>query len=228
MEYDYDKIKSIYKASFKRIEEKEECLLEPNSFYIIRLDGKGMTKRFKPKKYFINKAFLSNIQQAFFDFCNHHLEQVIFGFQCNDEISLLIKAIKEDDDNTYNRKEKLLSLFASEISIYFNNYCLNTPPEEDPDFLGERVNIFDARIFKISKNEIVKYFCLRQSFGIEHILTRIRNKTGSDQNVKSALLKLNNDRSVLFGNIFKCSQRKTFEFLKNRKKLNDLIFCKKA
>lgn len=88
----------------------------------------------------------------------------------------MIKTIKQDEDNTLNRKEKLLSLFASEISVLFDEYCAKKAPEENPEYVGERLNIFDARIFEVTQEQGLTYFCLRQAFGIEHIITRIVNK----------------------------------------------------
>lgn len=224
MKYDYDEIKLQYENSFLEIEEKEKHFLESNKLYIVRLDGVGMTKRFKPYKFFFNRDFLFNIQNAFYDFCNHHSEQVLFGFHCNDEISLLIKTVKQDADNTYNRKEKLLSLFASEISVRFDQYCGKKPPETDPNFFGEKLNIFDARIFEVTKDQVVPYFCLRQAFGIEHALTRLKYKTGKEKNIEEALVLIKHP-NILFGNLFKKNQKLTpFEFDKLTKKLRKIIF----
>ena len=168
----YKQVLKSYNKLFKKKEKNYDRVLRSASYYIMRFDGKDMTSRFKPKNEFFNKQFIRSIQEAFFSFCNTHKQQILFGYQCNDEISILIKSIKQDKENCYNRTEKLLSLFASEISIRFDRIYQNIETRFEKK---EPINIFDARIFDISKDQIYEYFIMRQAFQIEHMTTRIRH-----------------------------------------------------
>ena len=172
----------------------------------MRFDGKGMTKRFKPKEALCNECFFKNIKRAFLDFCKEHSSLFLFGFQCNDEISVLLRASENDGDDR-SRKEKMLSLFSSEISVRFDRLCSKHPPEVSIENGNDLVNVFDARIFEIAKENISTYFRLRQAFGIEHTLTRIKNKTKCEYGIPSAIELLKektklNPREVLFGIFF--------------------------
>ena len=250
MNYNYDDVKAMYDKEIKPLEEREKTFLEDGKYYIMRFDGVGMTKRFKPQEALFNWLFLRYMKKTFYVFCKHHSAQICFGFQCNDEISIMIKKIKQDEDNTLNRKEKLLSLFASEISVLFDEYCAKKAPEENPEYVGERLNIFDARIFEVTQEQGLTYFCLRQAFGVEHVITRIFNKTHRDGldiiNALSFLKKRNamnfqkrknrtqkfsydiiKEEEQLFGSIYKDDQEiNPFEFDAQKELLNSIIFKK--
>ena len=243
MNYDYNSVKRMYEEEIMPLENAEKTFLADGKYYIMRFDGVGMTKRFKPQKVLFNWRFLQNMRKTFHSFCKRHSKQILLGFQCNDEISILISATKQEDDKSFNRKEKLLSLFASEISILFNECCAQIPPEENPEYVGERLNIFDARIFEVTQTQCVSYFCLRQAFGIEHILTRIKNKMGCEEldvagalqflkdrnsiNVANQKKNMINEKELLFGNTF--SPRKNifpFEFDTKKDFLKAITFKK--
>ena len=208
MEYSYQKIEKKYNKDFKKNEKGFDHILSSQAYYIIRFDGMGMTKRFRPQKELFDLHFVNSIKETFSVFCKNHDQQIKFGYQCNDEISVLIKSIKQGKENTYNRVEKLLSLFASEISVLFDRHFRGDENNQN------ELNIFDARIFRISEKKILEYFCLRQAFGIEHITTRMRNLKKN----------VNKDEhpDVYYGSIFKASRiLPSFEFKGNEETLKE-------
>ena len=228
--FNYDEIKKTYYNSFNELERKYEKALDPTCYYIIRFDGKGMTKRFKSKEQFLDLGFLKVIETTFYSFCQNHNQQILFAYHCNDEISILIKAIKQDKNNLYNRMEKLLSLFASEISVLFDRNYRNRVQSNKNNEYNDVLNVFDARLFQVPKKKIDLYFCTRQAFCIEHIFTRIKNYYGTtannDEDIMQILEKHEDDpQELYYGHLFAHgSPQASFDFEKEKERLEKMLF----
>ena len=228
--YNYEVIMEEYNKMFQPNEKQFEKVINVNCYYIMRFDGKGMTKRFKPQNQLFDLPFVQSIKDTFFTFCNNHKQQILFGYQCNDEISILIKGTEQDKENSYNRVEKLLSLFASEISVLFDRFYRNRLSEDSNESRMNALNIFDARIFQVSKRMMPDYFRLRQAFGIEHVTTRIQNKTNKKitdkKNIFHIIGKQGQDATELYyGNIFSSHEELCpFEFKIDMVRLKKCIF----
>ncbi|MDE5714897.1 MAG: tRNA(His) guanylyltransferase Thg1 family protein, partial [Anaeroplasmataceae bacterium] len=101
---------------FKILEKEFNLSLEPNSYYILRFDGKSMTKDYKIKNEPINDVFFKTMKETFKQFCLNKLS-IIFAYSFSDEISILIRSSSSDEDEC--RIQKLISLYSSEISVLF-------------------------------------------------------------------------------------------------------------
>lgn len=177
--YSYGYALELYKP-FKEDEEKFNYKLEKNIFYIVRFDGKHMTRDFKKKKEPINEEFFKTMKKTFYSFCSSK-KNILFAYSFSDEISILIKGSNNDKIEDA-RIEKILSLYASELSILFYRNAL------DNNLSLKRNCIFDARI--LQPKAIDKYFIARQAFAIDKFLMQLKGKYDIDY-------KLNTSKEVL-------------------------------
>lgn len=168
--YSYDYAQEKYRP-IKQKEKQYDLRLKPNCYYIIRFDGKGMTKGFKIKHQAINKPFFDTMEDTFNEFCKSN-KNVLFGYSFSDEISILIRGNNNyKDDN--NRIEKLLSLLPSKLAlIFYRNAQKHSLDMNGKDW------IFDARIIQISKNEIANYFLARQAYAIDKYIMQLKTENG--------------------------------------------------
>ncbi len=171
--YSYGYALDLYKP-FKKDEEKFNYKFEKDKLYIVRFDGKHMTRDFKKKKEPINEEFFKTMKDTFYSFCSSK-KNILFAYSFSDEISILIKG---PDDNTSDdsRIEKILSLYASELSVLFYRSA------QYRNFQLKRNSIFDARI--IQPNSITKYFIARQAFAIDKYIMQLKGKFEIDYRKK--------------------------------------------
>ncbi len=163
---------------FKKHEKKYDLRLKANRYYVIRFDGKEMTKAFKKKKCAIYEKFFHVMKETFKQFCDFY-KNVIFGYSFSDEISILIrvdKRIKNEEQKDNNRIEKLLSLMPCKLSLLFNRIAVaNNLDLQNKDWL------FDARIIEFEKREEVsQYFIARQAYAIDKYLTQLKGEHNID------------------------------------------------
>lgn len=151
---------------FKKDEEKYNLKLEKDRYYIVRLDGKNMAKDYKKKKEPINELFFKTMKDSFYSFCSSR-KNILFAYCFSDEVSILIKGPKNDKEDDA-RIEKILSLYAGELSILFYKTA------QKNNFQLKRDSIFDARI--IQTNFIAQYFIARQAFAIDKFLMQLKGK----------------------------------------------------
>ena len=114
------------KSTYEELEKYEISMQVPaitlNEGIIIRLDGKGLTSRFKsdnelfmPDFHLAMKRIMENIKKYF--------PYVSFAYSFKDEISLLIdKEQIEHNKDFQNRIEKVLPLLSGYISSMFSQY----------------------------------------------------------------------------------------------------------
>lgn len=226
--YSYGYAQEKYRP-FKQKEEVFNFKLEETGYYIIRFDGKEMTKAFKIKRQAINEKFFKTMEDAFKEFCKT-TENIVFGYSFSDEISILIKRSKNQKSEN-NRIEKLLSLLAGRLALIFNRKAL----ENQLDLQGKDW-VFDARIIKLSKEKVVEYFLARQAFAIDKYIMQLKGENLIDY-------RLNNSQQVLeelknkginyeslpekyrYGLIYsKTKEAIPFEFEANKTKLKRLCF----
>lgn len=223
--YSYPSAKRHY-STYKNLEREFNITLEADSYYIVRFDGKGMTKDYKQNNHAMDVNFYKTMKETFKTFCSEH-ENVLFGYSYSDEISILIKG-NSNPKSIHSRLEKILSLYSSELSILFYKTATKNK-------LYLKSSIFDARIIKIQKVNIVKYFCLRQEYAICDFLQQLRDKNNIDKNVilsTDIIYELKNKNvdyynhpaEYRFGIVYS-SQRKipSFEFANNIKFLENII-----
>ena len=114
------------KSTYEKLEQYEVSMQVPhigsNESIIVRLDGKGLTSRFKsdtelflPDFHLAMKITMENIKKYF--------PYVTFAYSFKDEISLLIdKEQIEHNKDFQNRIEKVLPLLSGYISAMFSQY----------------------------------------------------------------------------------------------------------
>ena len=216
---------------FKNKEVPYKLQLESGKFYVIRFDGKGMTKGFKRKYNAFNKFFFKAMKLTFTSFVKKYTE-IIFAFSFSDEISILFKA-EEDEDNIFSRGEKLLSLMAGQLALDFSKASKIAGLDcKGQDWL------FDARIIHLEQNEVIEYFKARQSYGIDKYLCQCRDeyKLNHDLNTSAQIISALKAKKVdynrlnpeyKFGLTFAQGiLQKSFEYFSNEEILKDLCFGK--
>ena len=112
--YSYGYAKSLNNY-FKNHEQKFDKRLKPNTYYVIRFDGKGMTKAFKQVGKAIYEPFFNTMKQTFVEFCETY-SNIIFGYSFSDEISILLKGdINERLTKLMNERSELYERVADVI-----------------------------------------------------------------------------------------------------------------
>ena len=168
--------------------------LEANESLIVRLDGKGLTARFKSE----NELFLSDFHLAMkrvMENIKKYCPYVTFAYSFKDEISLLInKEQIEHSKDFQNRIEKVLPFLSGYISAMFSQYIskrLKTSPCE--------AFTFDARIIILPTSQLKDYFHSRQAFALSGFIDRICSfkhltlESRTFSNVKKALKDIGDD-----------------------------------
>ncbi len=223
--YSYGYALKLYEP-FKNDEEKFNYKFEKDKLYIVRFDGKHMTRDFKKKKEPINEDFFKTMKKTFYSFCSSK-KNILFAYSFSDEISILIKG-PNDNKAEDARIEKILSLYASELSILFYKNAL------DDNLSLKRNCIFDARI--IQPKAIDKYFIARQAFAIDKFLMQLKGKYGIyyKLNTSKEVLKELEKRNIKYdelpsehryGLIYHYKEKiKSFEFQSQLWKLKKLLY----
>lgn len=129
----------------------------PESFFVVRLDGRGFTKLTK-KKHPFEAPFDERFRDMMVETTLHLMKsgfKVIYGFTESDEISLLF----DINENLFGRKHrKYISVLAGEASAKFSL------------LLGD-IGVFDGRISELSNPQlVVDYFRWRNEDAFRNAL----------------------------------------------------------
>ena len=160
------------KSTYEKLEKYEMSTTIPSikedEVLIVRLDGKGLTSRFKDS----TELFLSDFHLAMrriLENIKKYCSFVDFAYSFKDEISFLInKEIIQNNKDYANRIEKVLPIVSGFVSSMFSQYIskkLKTIPTE--------AFAFDARIIILPKEELKNYFHSRQSFAMAAFMDRL-------------------------------------------------------
>lgn len=185
-------------ATYEKLEKYEVSMQVPSvgidESVVVRLDGKGLTARFKNHE----ELFLSDFHLAMkrvMENIKKYCPYVTFAYSFKDEISLLInKEQIEHSEDFQNRIEKVLPLLSGYISAMFSQYIskkLKTSPCE--------AFTFDARIIILPTLQLQDYFHSRQAFTMSGFIDRIcsfKHLTPGSRtfsNVKKALKSIGDD-----------------------------------
>lgn len=124
----------------KNYEKKYNIVIEGNSPFLIRLDGKGFSKQIK--KWKCEKPFDKYFHEAMIDateYLMHEIPEIKLAWSGSDEITLLFDSKSKWYNNRIN---KLLSLTAAYASVKFNQSMISN--------LNSQVNqfpaVFDSRV----------------------------------------------------------------------------------
>jgi tRNA(His) 5'-end guanylyltransferase len=142
----------------KKYEDVLDCKLNPCMEYMIRLDGKGFSKMIK--KWKCEKPFDERFNKAM-NYASKKIFDIIPNVKTiwhgSDEISVWFECENVADMYFEGRIQKLVSLVASTVSVYFNKKLQEEFGCELP------FGIFDARIMQFpNKMEVSNYFIFRQ------------------------------------------------------------------
>lgn len=159
-------------STYEKLEKYEISTTIPfikeDEVLIVRLDGKGLTSRFKNN----NELFLSDFHLAMrriLENIKKYCSFVVFAYSFKDEISFLInKEIIQNDKDYENRIEKVLPIVSGYVSSMFSQYIskkLKNIPTE--------AFAFDARIIILPKDKLKDYFHSRQAFAMAGFMDRL-------------------------------------------------------
>ena len=166
--YAYKKVLDGY-SLFKNKEIKTEIPdIDDNSIIIVRLDGKGLTKKFKSDELY-NETFLSAMEYVHKEISKYC--PVIFTYGTSDEISLLFDLNYIKSKEIEGRLEKLLTYLSGYVSSLFT-IAMQCERKE--------AYSFDARAIILDRNEIKEYFIKRQSFSIWRFIEKLCHKYNFD------------------------------------------------
>lgn len=166
--YSYGYAKSTYKKLEKYEMSTTIPFIKEDEVLIVRLDGKGLTSRFKCD----SELFLSDFHLAMrriLENIKKYCSFVDFAYSFKDEISFIInKDFIQNNKDYANRIEKVLPIISGFVSSMFSQYIskkLKTIPTE--------AFAFDARIIILPKEELKNYFHSRQSFAMAAFMDRL-------------------------------------------------------
>ena len=143
----------------KKYEEVLDYKLNPCMEYIIRLDGKGFSKMIK--KWKCEKPFDERFNKAM-NYASKKLFDIIPNIKAvwhgSDEISIWFQCPNVEDMYFEGRIQKLVSLTASQASVYFNKKLQELFKDNTLPF-----GIFDSRLLQLpNQMEVSNYFIFRQ------------------------------------------------------------------
>ena len=166
--YSYGYAKRIYKK-LKGYEISTEIPeIKDGECLIIRLDGVGMTARFKRK----NELFISDFHLAMklvLENIKNYCTFIKFAYSFKDEISFLVdKEFIKTNKHYENRIEKILPIISGYVSAIFSQHIspeLKTAPTEP--------FAFDARAIILPEDKLKDYFRARQAFAMVGFMDRL-------------------------------------------------------
>jgi len=152
---------------YKKIKKKEWTnrlpKIEPSGFIIVRLDGKGLTKKFLRKKLVADEHFLAmkQVLAQIVKYCPY----IEFAYSSNDEISFIINNSQLNSNVIKCKTEKLLSYLSGFVSSLYTIYINTTGKQQ--------AYSFDARLIPVSKDLLKEYFCCRQQIAIGYFIEKL-------------------------------------------------------
>ena len=166
--YSYGYAKSTYEKLEKYEMSTTIPFIKEDEVLIVRLDGKGLTARFKDN----NELFLSDFHLAMrriLENIKKYCSFVDFAYSFKDEISFIINKDFIQNNNDYaNRIEKILPIISGYVSAMFSQYISKKLKHIQTESFA-----FDARIIILPKEELKNYFHSRQSFAMAAFMDRL-------------------------------------------------------
>lgn len=166
--YSYGYAKSTYEKLEKYEMSTAIPFIKEDEVLIVRLDGKGLTSRFKCD----SELFLSDFHlamQRILENIKKYCSFVDFAYSFKDEISFIINKDFIQNNNDYaNRIEKVLPIISGYVSAMFSQYISKKLKHIPTESFA-----FDARIIILPKEELKNYFHSRQSFAMAAFMDRL-------------------------------------------------------
>ena len=166
--YSYGYAKSTYEKLEKYEISTDLPIIKDDEYLIVRLDGKGLTSRFKDD----NELFLSAFHLAMkrvLENIKKYCPFVDFAYSFKDEISFLVnKDFIKKNKHYGNRMEKILPIISGYVSAMFSQYISKGLKRFETEAFA-----FDARIIILPKDKVKDYFHSRQAFAMAAFMDRI-------------------------------------------------------
>lgn len=166
--YSYGYAKNTYEKLEKYEMSTTIPFIKEDEVLIVRLDGKGLTSRFKCD----SELFLSDFHLAMrriLENIKKYCSFVDFAYSFKDEISFIINKDFIQNNNDYaNRIEKILPIISGYVSAMFSQYISKKLKHIPTESFA-----FDARIIILPKEELKNYFHSRQSFAMAAFMDRL-------------------------------------------------------
>lgn len=166
--YSYGYAKSTYGKLEKYEISTELPVVKDDECVIVRLDGKGLTSRFKDD----NELFLSDFHLAMkrvLENIKKYCSFVDFAYSFKDEISFLVnKDFIKKNKHYGNRMEKILPIISGYVSAMFSQYISKGLKRFEIEAFS-----FDARIIILPKDKVKDYFHSRQAFAMAAFMDRL-------------------------------------------------------
>ena len=161
---------------FKKLEKRYYLPKLGNSeTTIVRLDGKGMTKKFL-RGNLVSDSYFAAMQQMLHDIVRY-CPYIVFAYSANDEVSFIIKNTAIASNQIGRRAEKLLSYLSGFVSSL---YTININNKGEKHAFS-----FDSRAIIINDCKLKAYFCSRQSISVGYFIEKLCKKNKLPQKVYS-------------------------------------------
>lgn len=188
-----------------RMKAYENCFntkLLPNSIFVARLDGRGFSKFTKAMNF--EKPFDLDFVQAMENASKRLMEetQATLAYTQSDELTLILKP---ERTMFSGRIEKICSIFASKMSIFFYQELLKTNPDKKEFYkqkLEELCPVFDCRVFSVlSKREALNAVLWREQDAVKNSIlclsqSHFTKKEMFKVNTKQLVEKLEREKNV--------------------------------
>ena len=151
-----------------RMKSCENCfnpVLLPNAIYVARLDGNSFSKFTKSMNF--NKPFDLNFVNAMKNATKRLVKetQAVLGYTQSDEVTLILTPERMRFNGRLN---KLCSIMASKMSVFFYQELLKTNPDFEEKLI--KLNpVFDCRVFSVpSKKEALNAVLWREQDAVKN------------------------------------------------------------
>ncbi len=144
----------------KQYEDRTRTKLPRRTYTIIRLDGVHFHTYTKGFRRPFDHVLMGVLDRATIDLC-HIVDGIKFAYVQSDEVSLLLTDFTNPTTESWfdGNIQKLVSVSASTLTAYFNEYMGRVKPEQRYKPLAT----FDSRVFTIpDSTEVENYFIWRQ------------------------------------------------------------------
>ena len=153
-QYDYEKAGKKFETYIR----ESDLLLRSDEYIVVHLDGVKFTGKKCKQLSADNKKYVFDcLMQTAINLCNKFASARI-AYVAGDEISILLdgSCVKE---NYYNRVQKIISLFVSSATLFFNielRKFNGKNKEQLNDFLND--GLFAAKAYNITSEMVNDYF----------------------------------------------------------------------
>lgn len=141
---------------FKHKERAFDMFADPDTYTVIRLDGKGFSRATAPLRK--DGPFSQDFTQAMIHTARglfNHIDDLEIAYTQSDEISLVLKPVNLEKGQTKwfkGKVQKLVSLSAAYATALFS---------QSPGLEKMGLPVFDARMFNLDKEELISYLFWR-------------------------------------------------------------------